>query len=53
VGDIVVVVPDVTYAADVRSDAGDVKDLVRHDAASPRRLMVKSDAGSVIVTGER
>jgi hypothetical protein len=53
VGDVVVVVPDLTYAADVGSDVGDDKDLVKHDPASPRRLTARSAVGDVIVTAVR
>jgi hypothetical protein len=52
-GDIVFVVPDLTYAADARSDAGDDKVLVHVDNASPRRLQAHSNTGDVIVTARR
>jgi hypothetical protein len=53
VGEVVVVVPDLTYAADIGSDVGDDKDLVKHDPASPRRLYAHSAVGDVIVTAAR
>jgi Toastrack DUF4097 len=51
-GDIVLVVPDLTYAVDAQSDVGDDKVLVRRDDASPRKLQARTDTGDVIVSAE-
>jgi hypothetical protein len=51
-GDIVLVVPDQTYAVDARSDAGAEHDVVRRDDASPRRLRVHSATGEVVVAAD-
>jgi hypothetical protein len=48
-GDIVLVVPDVTYAVDARSDAGDDTVAVRVDPASPRMLQAHTNSGDVVV----
>ena len=52
-GDIVLVVPDVTYAVDAQSDAGDDKVLVHLDDASPRKLQAHTSTGDVIVSTDR
>ena len=52
-GDIVMVVPDVTYAVDAQSDAGDDKVLVHLDDASPRKLQAHTSTGDVIVSTDR
>ena len=52
-GDVVLVVPDVTYAVDAQSDAGDDKVLVHLDDASPRKLQARSNTGDVIVSTDR
>lgn len=49
-GDIVLVVPDRTYAVDAASDAGDDKVLVHVDDASPRTLRAHTNTGDVIVS---
>ncbi|HEX6621863.1 MAG TPA: DUF4097 family beta strand repeat-containing protein [Solirubrobacteraceae bacterium] len=51
-GDIVLVVPDLTYAVDAQSDVGDDKVLVQRDDASPRKLQARTDTGDVIVSAE-
>ena len=52
-GDIVMVVPDVTYAVNAQSDAGDDKVLVHLDDASPRKLQAHTSTGDVIVSTDR
>ena len=52
-GDVVMVVPNLTYAVDAQSDAGDDKVLVRLDDAAPRKLQARTSTGDVIVTAER
>jgi Putative adhesin len=49
-GDIVLVVPDLTYAVNAASDAGDDKVLVHVDDASPRKLEAHSNTGDIIVS---
>lgn len=49
-GDIVFVVPNLTYAVDAASQAGDDKVLVHGDERSPRKLRAHSDTGDIIVS---
>jgi DUF4097 and DUF4098 domain-containing protein YvlB len=49
-GDVILVVPDLTYAVDAQSDAGDDKVLVHVDDTSPRKLRAHSNTGDVIVS---
>jgi hypothetical protein len=49
-GDVILVVPDLTYAVDAQSDVGDDKVLVQRDDASPRKLRAHSNTGDVIVS---
>jgi hypothetical protein len=51
-GDIVVVVPALTYAVDARSEARGVRDLLRHDERSPRRLRAHTSAGEAILVSD-
>ena len=51
-GNIVLVVPDLTYYVDVSTGAGSAKQLVRRDDSSPRRLVVHSTAGDVMVVSD-
>jgi DUF4097 and DUF4098 domain-containing protein YvlB len=48
-GDIVFVVPDLSYAVDVQTDTGDENVDVRRDDASPRKLRAHTDTGDVHV----
>jgi putative adhesin len=49
-GDIALVVPDLTYAVDARSDTSDEIVDVRVDGASPRTLQAHSETGDVVVS---
>jgi DUF4097 and DUF4098 domain-containing protein YvlB len=49
-GDVILVVPDLTYAVDAQSDVGDDKVLVHVDDASPRKLEAHTNTGDVIVS---
>jgi Putative adhesin len=49
-GDIVFVVPDLTYAVDAQSDVGDDQVVVRRDDASPRKLQAHTSTGNVVVS---
>lgn len=51
-GDIVLVVPSLTYAVDAQSDAGDDKVLVHVDDTSPRKLRAHTNTGDVIVSSD-
>jgi hypothetical protein len=48
-GDIHLIVPDLAYAVDVRTDTGDETVDVRRDDASPRELRAHTDTGDVYV----
>jgi DUF4097 and DUF4098 domain-containing protein YvlB len=52
-GDIVLVVPDLTYAVDAQSDVGDDKVFVQRDDTSPRKLQARTNTGDVIVSADR
>jgi hypothetical protein len=49
-GDVILVVPDLTYAVDAQSDVGDDKVLVHVDDASPRKIQAHTNTGDVIVS---
>ena len=49
-GDVILVVPDVTYAVDAQSDVGDDKVFVHVDDASPRKIDAHTNTGDVIVS---
>jgi hypothetical protein len=49
-GDVILVVPDLTYAVDAQSDVGDDKVLVHADDAAPRKIEAHTNTGDVIVS---
>jgi hypothetical protein len=51
-GNIVLVVPDLTYHVDAFTEAGNAKQLVRRDDTSPRRLLAHSTVGDVMVVSD-